>query len=262
MSKYLVVGGLGLIILVFMSGCTSIFTNKSLSNKPQMHTLKSIAEIKNYISNADLVIFDIDNTLLEAKTYYCHANWFYDRYDEAIAQGMSEDRALSLLLPPWEKAQKNCEVKAVEPFIPELIKEIQRSGKKVMALTSRSQNIERETIAELSSLNIDFSKSAPVPADFSWPMNDTVVASKRGIVFTTDFQSKGDVLKEYLRRANFSPKEIVFVDDSPRNLLSVLTVQGAEEIVVHALLYPLVKRSPPHWDKELAKREWDKHLEK
>lgn len=249
---------LSIIFLTCFSCCVGvsphIIANKKASSFP---TLDSMQEIRPYLAQADLVIFDIDHTILEAKTVYCHSNWFYDRYEEAKAQGISEEKALHALVSPWEQAQKDCLVRAVEPITPSLIQKIQQSGKKVMALTSRSSNIAEETILQLTSLGVDFSASAPIAYDTNLFMGHGVL-QKNGVVFTSDYLSKGDVLQKYLAIAQFNPTNIVFIDDSMNNLMSVSKVLSAQA-TVHALLYPLVKRTLPHWDRALAQGEWEKH---
>lgn len=246
-------------LIVSIEGCIKSSIRKTGENQKEnsIKTLQSMAEITNYIKSADLIIFDIDHTILEATTPYCHSNWFYDLYEEALANGVREESAVDALLPPWEEAQKTCEVKAVEDFIPSLIKDIQSSNKKVMALTSRSKDIAAITIGQLKSLGIDFSTSAPAQADFSLKMAREVV-SNSGVVFATDYLSKGDVLKEYLKHTKFNPRRILFVDDSKRNLVSVSDVLAKDAITVVSFHYPVVKRELPHWDKKQARLEWEK----
>jgi FMN phosphatase YigB (HAD superfamily) len=250
-------------VTLFAASCSVNWSkrNGTIRKENEIKILATMADIKAHLPEVDLVIFDIDHTILEAKTAFCHSNWFYDQYEEAKALGINEEKVLAALLPPWEKAQLHCEVKAVEPFTPALIREIQESKIKVMALTSRSQRVAEETIAQLQSLGIDFSNSAPVKGDFSVDSAKQVL-SKSGIVFTTDYLTKGDVLKHYLERAPIKPRRILFVDDSWNNLISVSQVLSAESISVQAFHYPLVKRSLPYWDREYAKLEWEKRFGK
>lgn len=238
---------------ILFTSCKTVVTKPSATQ--EIPRISSMSAIMDAMDQADWVIFDIDHTLLEATTEYCHSNWFYDQYEDAIARGIPEQVALNALLPSWEQSQKNCTVKPVEAITPALVKKIQAGGKYVMALTTRSKTIASDTIAQLASLGIDFSTSAPI--------TDTRALShgayiKNGIVFTTEFTTKGDVLKEYVTLASSKPKTIVFVDDSMRNLISVKTVLG-ETMMVHAFHYPLVVRSLPRWNKERATRIWEQH---
>lgn len=240
-----------------LAGCSKTMINGYvMPKKTRIETISSMNDIAKYVSAADLIVFDIDNTLFESTSYYCHSNWFYDQLDDAISQGISEERALAVLLPPWEKSQKHCEVRPVESMTPRLVRKIQVLGKKVMALTSRSKNVAAETISELTSIGIDFSESAPLRIDSMFRMENGPI-SKNGVVFATDYQTKGDVLREYLKQAKFSPKRILFIDDSFKNLVSVAQVLGGDDISIHGFHYTLVKRSLPDWDKDLAASEWE-----
>jgi hypothetical protein len=242
---------------MFSSGCNKmILKNASVDPHISFKSLQSMNEIMPHISSSDLIIFDIDHTILQATSLYCHSNWFYDHYEEALAQGHDEKDIIEVLAPIWEMSQKSCPVESVEPFTPALIKKIQTSGKKTIALTSRSENIVQETIDQLSSLGIDFSKSAPNQENFVMKMSTNVLVSN-GIIFTSDYNTKGDVLKEYLKQTGFRPKSILFVDDGIRNLSSVFEVASANGIKVDCFHYPLVKRNPLHWDKKNADLAWE-----
>lgn len=243
------------VCVITLSNCKTV-TTKSARINPPITAISSMTEIDGFLKDADLVIFDIDHTILESTTAYCHSNWFYDHYEQAIKQGVNETTALNALLPPWEQSQKGCVVKAVETITPTLVQNIQASGKKVMALTTRSLHVADDTIAQLHSLGIDFSDSAPHKGPT--PLLNNQVFVKNGIVFTSEYLAKGDVLKEYLKHAHLAPKNIVFVDDSMRNLVSVTSVLGQDDITVHAFHYPLVKRTFPEWDKAVADAEWEK----
>jgi FMN phosphatase YigB (HAD superfamily) len=225
-----------------------------MANK--IHKINTMAEIKPHVADADLIIFDIDHTIVEAKTPYCHSNWFYDLYEEGIAKGLSEKEVLNAIVEPWESSQRDCQVKAVEPFIPALIHDAQKSQKRVMALTARSPKIADATISQLDSLGIDFSFSAPGKTDMAWFLGQNV-SSKNGVVFVSDYLPKGMVLKDYLEKTAFKPRRVLFVDDSFPNLVSVKETLEKDGIAVDTFFYPFVKRSAPHWDKELAKREFE-----
>ncbi len=84
------------------------------------------------------------------------------------------------------------------------------------------------------------------------------VKSITGVVFTSDYLTKDEVLKKYLNLTNFTPKSIVFINESKTNLNSVSQVLNSKDLKTHALFYPLVKRDIGHWDKYQAKLEWEK----
>lgn len=229
---------------------------KSNTHLGMIKTISSVAELNGLWEAADLIIFDIDHTILEAEQVSCHSNWFYDQYEEALKNGVSEQSALDALLPAWEQSQKGCPVKPVEPITIDLIRAMQKANKNVLALTSRGKNVYGETIEQLSSLGIDFSASAPM-SEYSGQALGKGVGAFHGVIFTSDYVSKGKVLESYLEQAGFRPKKIIFIDDGMRNLTSVIEDMARHGIETQAFYYPVVKRTMPFWDRAQAKLVWE-----
>lgn len=231
----------------------NVYSDSKLSHS-SIHEISSIADIDPFLKTSDLVVFDIDNTLLEAKNSYCHVNVFYDLLDEGVARGVSELEIMEKISSPWEKLQKNCAVKPVEALIPHFIWELQKT-KKVMALTSRSGDIADETIAQLKAIGVDFSLSAPKKNDIEHFGKDLLY--KDGVIFTSEKVSKGPSLKAYLARCGFSPKHVLFVDDRFNNLVSVDEVLKRDGVKIDAFFYPRVQRTLPYWDKVSARNAFE-----
>lgn len=247
-----------LLAVIMLQACS--FTPRQ-AMKPKtdlglVKTLSSMSELNGLWEGADLIIFDIDHTILEAQQVSCHSNWFYDQYEEAVKNGISEQSALDALLPAWELSQKDCLVKPVEPVTIEIIQAMQAANKKVLALTSRGKNVYHETVEQLSSLGIDFSASAPL-GEYSGQALGAGVGAFHGVIFTSDYVSKGKVLQSYLAQAGFRPKKILFIDDGLRNLTSVVEDMAKQGIETQAFYYPRVKRTLPFWDRVQAKLVWE-----
>lgn len=221
-----------------------------------IHTIYSMKEIEPFLPTADLVIFDIDNTLLEAKNHhYCHVNLYYDLLEEGIKKGHTEDDIVNVISPLWEALQKNCLVAPTEDFLPDLVRSLQKN-KKVMALTSRSKDIADETIAQLKSIGLDFTESARQLGDLKSFNNDGLFY-KNGIIFTSEKIAKGPSLKKYLSLGTSFPDHLLFVDDRYNNIVSVTKTLEENQLKIDAFFYPRVSRELPLWNKALARKQFE-----
>src|SRR5579862_4236888 len=81
-----------------------------------------IADAAAYIDEDTWFLVDLDNTMFEAKQALGHADWFYDRLEEKLKNGMNREEAIRDLYPDWIKTQRVCPVQPLEEnFVPTLI---------------------------------------------------------------------------------------------------------------------------------------------
>lgn len=238
-----------------------LVTYPVFSETALIHTINSMQEINKYIDKDTLILLDLDHTVFEGKEYgYGHANWFYDRIEKGKAIGKNEVEIIKKMFPHWLHSQKNAQVKPVEPFIPELIKQLQTEGYFVMGLTSRQIPLVDITINQLKGIDVDFiSKQLPnEKLDLNF---DAPTQMKAGILFCSDYNNKGDVLHAYLDKFKIVPKKILIVDDSMRNIQSVIHSYSHKATVIGAY-YPLVvEYKKQHWNPEYAhKAYYDAYL--
>jgi hypothetical protein len=227
-----------------------------LAESAAIHTINSMQEIKQYIDKDTLILLDLDHTVFEAKNYgYGHANWFYDRIEKAKGLGVDEATTIRKIFPHWLHSQKTAQVKPVEAITPALIKQLKAEGYFVMGLTSRQVPLVDITIDQLKTIGIDFrSKRLPIEVismDFSAPTQ-----MKAGILFCSEYNNKGDVLHAYLDKLKIAPKKVLIVDDSMRNIKSVIHSYSPQAVVT-GLYYPLVADyKKQHWDPEHAHKAY------
>ena len=215
-----------------------------------IHTIKSMQEMEKYIDAYTIVLFDLDHTIFESKNYgYGHLNWFYDEVEKGTAKGQNEKAIIFNLFPHWLVSQQNMQVKPVEEITPHLIKKLQHKGLMVIGVTARQVPLVDLTLNHLKEINIDFSsKKLPDVIIYGF---QAPTEMKSGIIFCSEYNSKGKILKAYLDKQNIFPKKIVFVDDSIRHLHAVTKVYSEVEVI--GLHYPLVAEyKQKHWDKASA----------
>jgi len=221
-----------------------------------IHTIKTMTEVKKYIDKQTLIIFDLDHTIFEGKNYgYGHANWFYDQIEKAKTKGINEKVTIFHLFPHWLVSQKDPQVtvKPVEALTPRLIKKIQAKGNLVLGLTARQVPLADITLQQLKTIQVDFTPSQL--SDDIIHGFDAATLMKDGVIFCSEYNDKGEVLRAYLDKRGMIPKKIVIIDDSARHLHAV--TKAYPDITVIGLHYPLVAEfKKKNWNVESAQQAY------
>ena len=93
-----------------------------------------------------LLILDLDNTLIESSFHYGSYQWGGHLIREALKKGMNEDEALDSIIPHWNKAQYEIEMRTIEEEISDWLNLLHKQGVKMLALTARSLKIVQITL--------------------------------------------------------------------------------------------------------------------
>lgn len=241
-----------LFVSFFLSGCVSIKKFEKSPPLPGVIEINSMSDAERYIRRETLVLFDLDHTIFEGATVYGHANWFYDRVTEGRKNDVAAEDTVRRIFPAWLQSQERTRVKPVESVTPNLIKRLQDMGVNVMGLTARQTPLIPATLRQLNEIGIDFQRTSLMPAIFGANEFHAPVAFRSGIIFTTEYVKKSDVLKAYLERIQYRPKHIVFVDDSLKHVEDIVAMGNAMNIPVTGLHYPLVDTRRSSWDENYA----------
>lgn len=174
-----------------------------------------------YITPDTLVIFDLDNTLIESTQHLGSPQWGNHIKSKLMAKGSSEQEAEELANKFWTFTHQFITVKLVDPFSVKIIEKIKQICPTI-ALTARTPTEEMYTLKQLNSLEILLKH----PAKEDRINLPTLYPSlfHKGILFS-GFNPKGNTLKTYLQTFNFKPKQIIFVDDVWHH------VNGVEKVV-------------------------------
>lgn len=180
--------------------------------------------MKEVLREADgntLVIFDIDNTLIEPFGQLGSDQWYYfleRKYREIDL--LTEDQAYAKAMFVWNRTQEIIQVKAVEADTPDLIKDLQTRGIKTLGLTARTLDVADETLKQLKSVGIQLSNQPVYSSDLDI-VSDDLARYTRGVLFVGDRNNKGKVLLEFLRRIGLTPARVIFVDDKMKHVKNV-----------------------------------------
>jgi predicted phosphatase len=177
--------------------------------------IKNINEIKEYLTKDSIVIFDLDNTIMEPIQIYGSDQWFAYQLKEYLKDNLTFDDALFKTIEEWHKIQAVSKVKLVEPNVKDIILNLQKNNQIVMGFTLRDQDFAFSAIEQLSSLGIDFKKTSIIKNN----IRDDILF-REGILFSSGM-SKGIVLDQFFKRLNYKPKKMVYIDDKLKHVKSI-----------------------------------------
>ncbi|MEM1283743.1 MAG: DUF2608 domain-containing protein [Chlamydiota bacterium] len=215
----------------------------------------SIHDIRHHIDPETLVIFDIDNTLMEPAQTLGSDQWFYHRIGEYKAKGMDQQVALEQSLSEWMSVQSITKVKIVEEGTAELIKRLQNEGYTLMGLTTRGLGLSTRTIFQLDSLHINLSVTAPTQEEVFF-MNNHGVLFRGGILFTAG-SHKGVALAKFLHLIEKTPNNIVFINDKWSNIREVEVICEKYQVPFTGLRYNYVDGKVANFNQDIADLQWE-----
>jgi hypothetical protein len=188
---------------------------------PNIIESPSISEVTKHVTDENtLVIFDIDNTILEAKDLRATDKWFSGMTTYAQSKGYNFNEATQIVLLPFGKAMEKTTVKAVEEKVSDVIKDLQKKGNTVIALTSRSLPFVECTPTQLNSLGINLSQpplgNKEITMSLKFPAKFMT-----GILFCAN-NDKGEALQTLFKELKIkTPSKIVYIDDKEKYLIQV-----------------------------------------
>ncbi len=180
--------------------------------------IKQMNEMAGGLKKDTLVVFDIDNTILQSTQTLGSVQWADWNEKELIKKGMGADQANTQSSNEWVRINLKGGQETVEAVTPNIIRNLQARGIKVLALTARPTGIALKTVRDLPRFGLNFAKSWP-NAQFKSPFQGAAYTS--GVLFAGQKNSKGAVLLEFLRQNHYRPAAVRFVDDKQKYVLSV-----------------------------------------
>lgn len=191
----------------------------------------NLAAILPVITDDTLVIFDLDNTVIEPTTTLGGDQWFTQIVKDYLGEGYSEREATDRAVIRWSEVQTYVRAQPVEPTTAAVICDLQKRGLKVIALTARPSSILKETLRELREVGVDFTKSPVFDHDLLFDMERPVFYSQG--ILSVNNTNKGLALLKLLELAGIQPAHIVFVDDKLKNVANVNDALNANVTIPH-----------------------------
>ncbi len=190
----------------------------AVSARAELREITTMADIVPAIDTATIVVFDIDNTLVEPVGQLGSDQWYYYLVKAYQRDGMTADAAETKAGEVWSKTIATVKVKPVEAITPDLIRAQQKRGVKVMALTARGPEDAATTFAQLKAIGVDLTLTTPYKGELKTPEKGLF---SHGVFFQGDAPSKGQTLVAFFKKTGLKPKRVVFADDKPKHAISV-----------------------------------------
>lgn len=199
-----------------------------------IYEIKSLNDILKYCIKDSLVIFDIDNTLIKPANEAALGSdqWFSALLAYSLKLITEPMEAKQLAITIRNAVYRIIQMEKVEPVIAKIIKKLRQNNIPYIALTARGPSIITTTQKQLQDLDIGFTQHAlredclDVP-DFKF---------EKGIIYCGG-KDKGLALTYYFNKFKFVANNIIMVDDSIKNLISVSNVLLNQEISFNGLRY-------------------------
>lgn len=199
----------------------------------EIASLNEIAGELAALGEGTLVVFDIDEVLIASKDRFFHP--------------LAEPYMMSLVKQEMEQAQTAAERKDIEEKLslsliqservllddtsPKLLHTLKSNGVKAMALTGfptgkfgKIEALERWKIEQLESFGLDFSPFFPsMPQHLFQEMAKPKISPPiflEGVLYARGY-SKGDVLLAFLDLIQWTPSQVIFIDDLYHNLAAM-----------------------------------------
>jgi len=214
----------------------------------QVVEIKKIKQIAPHLKKYHLIIFDLDNTIMEPAQLLGSDQWFFHRMQKHESDGFDIKKALDKTLLEWYEIQAITKVKLVEKDVKKIIRHLQNKNVLVMGLTTRDLHFSYSAMKQLDSLDIDLSKTAPYKENLYF---DNGVLFNKGILFASG-KNKGDVLKQFLNKIEFLPKSVIFIDDKLKHINEVDKFCREKEIKFLGFRYGALDEKIKNFDSQVA----------
>lgn len=201
----------------------------STSGFAKVVEVTKMAAIKAAVQPGTVLVFDIDNTLVEASQMYGSDQWFESLVMNGIAEGKKlglpeaevKKRAVKRAIEIWQPVQKVTTVQPVENETASIVEGFQQQGFCTMGLTARPLEIEEATQRHLRSAGVNLAGGCKMPEQMKGFESKPDVGWYNGVLFVGPGNDKGESLVHFLKSNGVEAKRIVFVDDKTRNTDSV-----------------------------------------
>ena len=210
--------------------------------------IKNIKEVKKEIKKYSLVIFDLDNTIMEPVQHLGSDQWFFHRIKHHEKNGLDFKESLERTLHEWYEIQAITKVKLVEKDIKNLIENLQKDNIAIMGLTTRDVDFSLAALKQLKSLDISLDKSSLHKQNIFF---ENGILYKNGILFANGM-NKGHVLDQFFKKIDFLPKSVVFIDDKLKHLTEVENFCKKVDVKFLGFRYGYLDEKVKNFDKNIA----------
>ncbi|MDB6096536.1 MAG: hypothetical protein JWM09_814 [Francisellaceae bacterium] len=236
----------------------------------QIYSLKELIPLFESLSPNDLVVFDVDQVLIDPTDIILSYNG--EALKSLLLKKLEREYGVDKANEFYSIIIKDRAVRLVEPETPKIIQQLIDKKIPVVALTAFPtgpfgviNNLEDWRLSQLKNLNIDFSNSfknkIKEPHYFKElyfsKENKRNPLFKDGILFTgtggmgAHNVGKGQVLQSFLTLVG-STGRVIFIDDNKNHLENVLTIATKNQIPLQAFQYLGAAKLPAELNESLS----------
>ena len=200
------------------------------------------------------MVFDLDNTVIEAKQTMGSDQFFGYLVTRAKSQGLEEREALLCALNNATLVQPVTHSQPVETYTPKLIRALQTKNIKTIALTARPFEWAEGTLSQLCEARVNFNKTKILSSAVESP--DFAAHYKNGILFMKKLKDKGAALRQFVEQSGISFKKVLFIDDKNSNVQSVETAFSGSSVVNVNFRYGAADPKVKGFNPKIADAQW------
>jgi len=244
---------------------------------PSGNKINSYNQVRSVFQQADqdtLVIFDVDDTLIVSQDLTSRSaflesieGWLYRIY---YWFGYAPERTKEYENKLFHAVFAKAKFQLIEPDIKDYITELQKRSVKVIACTAMSpgklvmiEKSEEWRYQHLAELGIDFSSSfkrEPIVFDNLQKQKGSYPMYYKGILCASH-NPKGIVIGAFLDRIDWTPKKIIFFDDSADFIRSVRDEMKKRNIPCECYQYLGARHMPGIVDRRVARLQLKRLIE-
>lgn len=213
--------------------------------------------VEEHSSKKILIVCDIDNTLLRASQHSGSVAWGDYLIAQLELKGISKQQAEEVESIFWKAIQPYVKVETVDPETPAIIREIQNRKISILGLTARAPDEIDYTTKQLLSLDINLSSHEQnLSISERLRMGKYDALYDQGILFSTPFNKKSNVLFHFLKKHEFFPECIIFVDDKWSHVEDVEKACNEENIACIGIRINAADEHVKNFNPHLAEIQW------
>lgn len=228
----------------------------------EIFEIEHLRDVKPYILTKEtLVVFDIDNTLLEADSHLGSVAWGDFVAKDLESKGISKEEAQEVVSVFWRAVQPYIKVRAVDNEASQVIRDIQDQKIEVMCLTARMPQELSCTLTQLDSIEVNIQAMAPVVEFTEITTLNRTACYRHGILFATPLNKKSEVLIAFAKKNNLFHQRVIFVDDKLHHVQDVNDALVQEGIECVAMRFSGADERVEQFDPIEAELQW-KHFKR
>lgn len=211
--------------------------------------------LENFPSHETIVVFDIDNTLIESSRQLGSVAWGEQMFLDFTCKGIPKKEAMAVIHVLWKCVQKQTKVQLIDPHAPDVIEKIRQRKIPCFALTARFPDEADNTIKQLQSVNLDFSKGHHLAKSITIPLNPQALFQE-GVLFGTLDNKKSDVFFYFLDANAIHPTFVLFVDDKLSHLVDLEEACKKRRIACMGIRFSGADHQFRQLNPEIAELQW------